>query len=158
MARWCRMLAWHGIPTDPDDLALPRPPAAGMPVGVAVVHPGAKHPRRRWPEHRFAAVARELVRRGYRVVVTGSPEEAPLARRVACLAELPHTAVLAGNTDVGELAAVIAHARLLVCGDTGAGHLATAFGTPSVLLFGPMPPWRWGPPPDRREHRVLWRP
>jgi ADP-heptose:LPS heptosyltransferase len=157
-ARWCRLLAWYGIPADPEELALPRPPAAGMPTGAAVVHPGAKNARRRWPAHRFAQVSQELVDRGYDVVVTGSPQEAPLARRVAGLAGLPRTAVLAGATGVGEFAAVIAHARLLVSGDTGAGHLATAFGTPSVLLFGPMPPWRWGPPPGRPEHRVLWRP
>ena len=36
-------------------------------------------------------------------------------------------------------------------------HLATACGTPSVVLFGPAPPARWGPPADRRRHRVLWR-
>jgi hypothetical protein len=25
-----------------------------------------------------------------------------------------------------------------------------------VLLFGPTPPAEWGPPPERRRHRVLW--
>jgi len=44
----------------------------------------------------------------------------------------------------------------VVCGDTGVGHLATAYGTPSVLLFGPTPPAEWGPPPSRRQHAVLW--
>jgi ADP-heptose:LPS heptosyltransferase len=43
-----------------------------------------------------------------------------------------------------------------VCGDTGVAHLATAFGRPSVLLFGPTPPGEWGPPPERTRHRVLW--
>ena len=37
-----------------------------------------------------------------------------------------------------------------------AAHLATALRTPSVVLFGPNSPARWGPPPERREHRVLW--
>jgi ADP-heptose:LPS heptosyltransferase len=36
-------------------------------------------------------------------------------------------------------------------------HLATALGTPSVVVFGPTSPYEWGPPPQRREHRVLWR-
>ena len=35
-------------------------------------------------------------------------------------------------------------------------HLATAYGIPSVVLFGPTPPSEWGPPPDRPRHRVLW--
>jgi len=43
-----------------------------------------------------------------------------------------------------------------VCGDTGVAHLATALGTPSVVLFGPTSPARWGPPPDRAIHQVLW--
>ncbi|MCF2539785.1 hypothetical protein K6168_29540 [Streptomyces sp. FB2] len=32
-----------------------------------------------------------------------------------------------------------------------------AHGTPSVTLFGPVPPRLWGPPPGGR-HIALWRP
>ena len=39
---------------------------------------------------------------------------------------------------------------------TGVAHLATAFGKPSVVLFGPTPPALWGPPPGHR-HTVLWK-
>ena len=49
---------------------------------------------------------------------------------------------------------VVARAALLVCGDTGIAHLATALGTPSVVLFGPEPPDRWGPP-EGGPHVVL---
>ena len=154
--RWCRMLGWYGIPADRTDLALRRPGPGGLPTGVTVVHPGAKAAQRRWPPERFAAVARELSGRGHRVVVTGSPGERDIAAEVARRAGLPADAVLAGATDVGELAALVAHARLVLCGDTGVAHLATAFATPSVLLFGPVPPSCWGPPPDRPWHEALW--
>jgi ADP-heptose:LPS heptosyltransferase len=154
--RWCRLLRWYGVAADPADLALRRPDAGDLPGGVTVLHPGAKSPARRWPADRFAAVARDLTGLGHDVVVTGAPAERPLAARIARLAGLPDDAVLAGRTGVGELAALIAHARLVICGDTGAGHLATAFGTPSVLLFGPVPPSEWGPPLDRPQHRPLW--
>ncbi|MFG3704652.1 glycosyltransferase family 9 protein, partial [Micromonospora sp. NPDC047670] len=154
--RWCRLLGWYGIPADRGDLALRRPAAGGLPTGVSIVHPGAKAAARRWPPSRFAAVARELARRGHRVVVTGTPGERAIAAEVARGAGLPDTAVLAGETGIGELAALVAHGRLVISGDTGIGHLATAYGTPSVLLFGPVSPALWGPPPDRPWHQALW--
>jgi ADP-heptose:LPS heptosyltransferase len=43
----------------------------------------------------------------------------------------------------------------VVSGDIGVAHLATGYGTASVVLFGPVPPAHWGPPPDRPRHRVL---
>ncbi|MEH0841548.1 glycosyltransferase family 9 protein [Micromonospora sp. CPCC 205711] len=154
--RWCRLLDWYGIPADPTDLTLRPAPVGTAPAGRTVVHPGSKLPEKRWPAGRFAALARELTRRGHRVVVTGSADERELAGRVAAGAGLPAAAVLAGRTDLGELAALVAGARLVVSGDTGVGHLATGYGTPSVLLFGPVPPSRWGPPAGRPRHRVLW--
>lgn len=155
-ARWCRLVAdAFGVRADPDDLLLP-PPAVPAPVeGAAVVHPGAASGSRRWPAERFAAVAAALAEAGERVVLTGSADEASLAARVAELAGLPPTAVLAGRTDLGRLAALVARARLVVAGDTGVAHLASAYATSSVLLFGPTPPSRWGPPPG--PHTVLWR-
>ncbi|MFF5990578.1 glycosyltransferase family 9 protein [Prauserella flavalba] len=152
--RWCDLLGSAGIPADPDDLALPAPKGPNPAPGAVVLHPGAAFPSRRWPAHRFAAVARALA--GHRVVVTGGAGEEGLAREVAEAAGLAEDAVLAGRTDLAGLAAVVADAALVVCGDTGVGHLATAFGTPSVLLFGPTPPSRWGPPGNRSRHKVLW--
>jgi ADP-heptose:LPS heptosyltransferase len=54
------------------------------------------------------------------------------------------------------MAALVAGADLLLCGDTGVAHLGTAFGTPSVLLFGPTPPDLWRPLADVERHTVLW--
>ncbi|NES13377.1 MULTISPECIES: glycosyltransferase family 9 protein [unclassified Micromonospora] len=153
--RWCRLLHAYGLPADPADLALRRPPAAGVPAGATVLHPGSKVPAKRWPAGRFAALARTLAARGHRVVLTGSADERELAARVATAAGLPPAAVLAGRTGLAELAALVADARLVVSGDTGVAHLATGYGTASVVLFGPVPPAHWGPPPDRPRHRVL---
>lgn len=156
--RWCRLLAESGIPADPtrlelDPPKLPVPPAA---VGATLIHPGAASPARRWPADRWAAVARTERRRGRAVVVTGGPDEVGLAEEVAQTAGLPPTAVLAGATGVLGLAALVAAAGRVLCGDTGVAHLATALGRPSVVLFGPVPPSRWGPPPERHRHTALW--
>ncbi|WP_459546659.1 glycosyltransferase family 9 protein [Nocardia sp. X0981] len=154
--RWCRLLEYARIQADPTALRLPAPPRPTPAPDAIVVHPGAAYPARRWPPERFARVARALAADGRRVVITGSRAEVPLANAVADRAGLPSGAVYAGRTDPGELAALVAGAALVVCGDTGVGHLATAFGTPSVLLFGPTPPHIWGPPATAEHHIALW--
>ncbi|SFC69420.1 glycosyltransferase family 9 protein [Streptomyces aidingensis] len=158
-ARWCRLLAAHGIPAaDPDDLRITAPAASPAP-GAVVLHPGADAAARRWPADRFAAVGRALRAAGHRVAVTAGRGEAALARAVADAAGLPAGQVLGGDRDLpfGELCGLLAGARALVAGDTGPAHLATALGAPSVVLFGPVSPRVWGPPPGPR-HRVLFRP
>jgi ADP-heptose:LPS heptosyltransferase len=156
-ARWCRLVAsaFGGEP-DSGDLLLAPPSEPAALAGATVVHPGAAFPARRWPAERFAEVARRLAAAGHRVVVTGSPGERALAEQVAHAAGLPPEAVLAGRTALTQLAALVAASRLVLCGDTGVGHLASAFRRPSVLLFGPTPPWRWGPP-STGPHAVLWK-
>jgi ADP-heptose:LPS heptosyltransferase len=154
--RWCRLVSEGlGVPADPDALDLDVPALPPPVTGAAVVHPGAAYPGRRWPPDRFAAVARHLAAAGHDVRITGGPAEVPLARQVAALAGLPDDAVLAGRTTSLELAAVVAGARVVVSGDTGVAHLATAYRRPSVVLFGPVAPALWGPPP-RPQHVALW--
>jgi len=154
--RWCAVVEAFGVCADPTDYALDGREPGGVDglVGAVVVHPGAGYGAKRWPADRFALVAARLERAGRRVVVTGSGPEAPLAGEVARRAGLPADRVLAGRTDIAGLMDVVAGAALLVCGDTGIAHLATALGTPSVVLFGPEPPDRWGPP-EGGPHVVL---
>ncbi|MGY1802910.1 glycosyltransferase family 9 protein [Blastococcus sp. SYSU D00922] len=160
--RWCRLVSEGlGVDADPDALDLAVPDVPPPVTGASVVHPGAAFPGRRWPPDRFAAVARHLADHGHDVRITGGPAEVELAREVAHLAGLGEEAVLAGRTTSLELAAVVAAARLVVCGDTGVAHLATAYRRPSVVLFGPVSPALWGPPPRAglgggALHTVIW--
>ena len=155
-ARWCRLLTESGMPADPRELDLAAPPVAPPVRDAVVVHPGAAQVSRRWPAERWGEVARALSAAGEHVVLTGGRDEQVLAGAVAQAAGLPPERVLAGRTALMPLAALVASARLLVSADTGVAHLATALGTPSVVLFGPNPPALWGPPRDRPQHRVLW--
>jgi len=158
VARWCRLLRAHGIAADPRDLELTPPPGVARAAdGPTLIHPGAATAARCWPAERWAAVARGERARGRRVLLSGSAAERPLAERVAALAGLPASAVRAGRTDLRGLLALVASAGRLACADTGVAHLATALRVPSVVLFGPTDPARWGPPPDRPWHRALWR-
>jgi ADP-heptose:LPS heptosyltransferase len=153
--RWCRLLHGYGIAADPTDLAL-EVPTPSRRRGVTIVHPGTKAPARRWPAARWAAVARALATAGHDVAVTGGSNEVDLAQEVATRADLPASAVLAGRTDLRHLTTLVISARLVLCGDTGMAHLATALRIPSVIVFGPISPARWGPRIDPNLHRVLW--
>jgi len=124
---------------------------ASVPRGLTVVHPGAAAGSRRWAAERFAEVAAALDRAGHRVVITGGQSERELATAVAVRAGVPSLLGLG----LLELLVLIARARLVVCGDTGVAHIASNYRTPSVLLFGPVSPARWGPPADG-PHVVLW--
>lgn len=156
VARWCRLVV-EGlhlpapIPYPSVVGALPQPPDTRMPAGLTLLHCGAKSAARRWPAERFAALAIVLAAHGHEVAITAGPAERDLARAIATAAGV---AVLDDLTLL-ELAAVVARARLVICGDTGVGHVATNYATPSVLLFGPVSPRLWGPPPTPR-HQVLW--
>ncbi len=155
--RWCRLVREVlGLDADADAVDLTPPPRRPPVSDAVVVHPGAAHRSRQWRPERYAAVARALAADGFRVVVTGGSKERELAGRVAAGAGLAPTAVLAGRTTLTQLAALVAAARLVLSGDTGVAHLATAYRTPSVVLFGPTPPQLWGPPAGA-PHTVMWR-
>lgn len=147
--RWCRLVRSAGGACGPEDLRLPRRDIRGRYV---VVHPGAAAASRRWPAARWGSVVDALVRRDLDVVVTGTTGERELCARVAWGGARD----LSGALGLADLADLVAGARLVLCADTGVGHLATAYATPSVRLFGPTPPAWWGPAIDPDLHAVLW--
>nr|WP_246315727.1 glycosyltransferase family 9 protein [Kineococcus aurantiacus] len=123
-----------------------------VPDGPVVVHPGAAFPARRWPVDRWREVVAHLVGQGLDVVVTGTADERDLGAALAAAGARDRC----GASTLDELASLVASARLMLSGDTGTAHLATAFATPSVVLFGPTPPAWWGPAIDADRHTVLW--
>lgn len=158
--RWCAPVRDAGGECGRDDLVLPAlaavqeqaARAARRGPSTVVLHPGAASGSRRWPVDRWELLAMLLAQRGHDVVVTGTPGESALCARVAGTSGRD----LCGSLDLAALAETVAGACLLVCGDTGVAHVATAARTPSVLLFGPTPPARWGPAIDPGIHTVLW--
>lgn len=137
----------HHLPAGDDGRLRVRrdaPAPAGLEPPYVVVHPGASVPARAWAPARHHALARELARRGVRVVVTGSPDERELTARVAGADR--RIADLGGRTTLPELAEVLAGAAAVVVGNTGPAHLAAAVEAPVVSLFAPtVPSVRWRP-------------
>jgi hypothetical protein len=148
VGRWCRLVASVGASCDAADLRLPITAASDRAV---VIHPGAASMARRWPVTRWAHVAADLRLDGYHVVLTGTEAELCQALSVASGAE-----DLSGRLGIHQLAERVASAALVLCGDTGIAHLATALGVRSVTLFGPVPPTWWGPAIDLDLHTVLY--
>ena len=110
----------------------------------AVLNPGGGWPNKRWPPERFGAVAAELARRhDVRSFVLWGPGDETLADAVAGASG--GTARRAPRTTIADVVALLRRARLLVSGDTGPLHLATAVGTPIVGIYGPTDPARNGP-------------
>jgi ADP-heptose:LPS heptosyltransferase len=141
--------AGYALPAGDDGaLAVRRPlpdtTALTGPEPYVVVHPGASVPARAPSPHWARDLVAALAGAGHRVVVTGGPAERALTRSVAAGAGLD----LGGATDLAGLADLLARAQVVVVGNTGPAHLATAVGTPVVSLFAPVVPaerWRpWG--------------
>ncbi len=138
------------LPPGDDDRLRILPPPRGLPVlpgerAYVVVHPGATAAARTWSPPRFAEVVDLLLADGWRVAVTGGPDERALTAAVTGGARAG-VVDLAGRTDWWGLSRVIAGAAALVAGNSGPVHLAAAVGTPVVELFAPVvPPERWHP-------------
>ena len=160
--RWCRLVTSAGGSCGPEDLLLP---TSASRTDAVVVHPGAAAASRRWPAERWARVAARIAARGCPVELTGSLSEVDLCDEIVSRAADLATDLgpgrgavrnRAGTLSLADLADLVAGARLLLSGDTGVAHLATAFATRSVLLFGPTAPSQWGPIIDPELHTVLW--
>lgn len=115
---------------------------------LAVLHPYPKFRYKMWHEEGWISVARWLLDNGMRVVLTGSPDPAERAHVDALAAQLPDTVInAAGRLTLGGTAALIARAQFYVGPDTAITHIAAATGVPTVALFGPTDPVKWGPWP-----------
>jgi lipopolysaccharide heptosyltransferase I len=112
--------------------------------GFALINAGAAWPNKRWPPDRFGelcAFVRDAC--GLAPLVLWGPGEEPLA--AAVIAASSGAAILAPPTRVPDLVALARASALVVSGDTGPLHIATAVGAPVVGIFGPTDPARNGP-------------
>jgi ADP-heptose:LPS heptosyltransferase len=137
-----------GFPPDADGARLavrrPLPDATHLTGGhpYVVFHPGASTSSRRPTAVHSRSLVAALADRGHRVIVTGSATEATLAGYVSDGRALD----LSGQLDLGQLAAVLDGAQVVIAPNTGPAHLAAAVQTPVVSLFAPVvPAASWAP-------------
>jgi len=143
----------------PEDEALTKQYLEARGVGerdvLVALHPGAGAAVKLWRNEAWAEVAAALARHcGAKIVVTGSTEERSMAEQIAARMQT-RPLLAAGETTLGQLAALLRRCRLAIGTDSGPLHLAVAVGTPTVHLFGPADARLFGPWGDPARHRVV---
>lgn len=110
-------------------------------IGIA---PGSAWKTKRWPEERYAELAKMLKARGCEVLILGEQKEQALCSRIEGLSE--GVINLCGRTSLKELFGIISSLDLLISNDSAAVHIASAFSTPVIVIFGPtVPEFGFGP-------------
>ncbi len=118
-----------------------------------VMHPGASASSRRYAPENYALVTRQLVEEmDCQVIFTGTASERSLIETIRAQAGVPSHSV-AGLLDLGQLAALLERAPLLISNNTGTVHIAAAVGTSVLDLYALTNPQHM---PWRVPHRVLF--
>ena len=151
---WCGLLGALGIAARADRLEYAVSPEEhraaedflrkeGVDVSrpLALVAPGSGWCGKNWLPERFGAVAAWLAaERGFQIAWVGGADERSLVP-----ADRGSDHVWMGRTPLTLLAAVLARANLFVGNDGGLLHFAAALEVPTVSIWGPTSPAKWGP-------------
>jgi len=124
----------------------------GLKGDVVGISPGAAYGNaKRWIPEYFVETAQRLARE-FRadIAVFGSRDESELCERIGSDLEARgvRTVSLAGKTSLAEFIDMAAASRVFVTNDSGAMHIASAAGAPTVSVFGATDPVATGPTGD----------
>jgi len=107
---------------------------------LAGLHVWGSWPAKRWPLQKFAELADCLIEcYGFKVVVIWGPGERKYAEAVAGMTD--HPLVIAPETSLQDMGALLSKCHLVIANDSGPMHIAAAVGTPTVGIYGPTS-WR----------------
>ena len=134
-----------GAPDDPSLPELRRPPLVPNNRPMLALCPGAEYgPAKRWPVENFATVARHFAEKHKaRIVLLGAASDVAIADEFS--RQMPEAENRVGQTLLEEFMSTLAAAKLVVCNDSGAMHVASALDVPTVAIFGSTEPLLTGP-------------
>ncbi len=113
------------------------------------IQPGASQSRKRWSASGFARAADSLLAADphLRLALIGGPDERDATEEMLALCR-PETRTrarsFAGACDLRGSLALVSQLGLFIGNDTAIMHSAVALGVPTVALFGPTNPRKWG--------------
>jgi len=118
-------------------------------IALIGIHPGSPIPLKRWIPERYAELGDWLIKQKHaQVVFVGVKDEIPIIEKIQNLMEEESTNI-AGKTTIPQLASMLKKCKLFVGNDSGPMHLAAAVGSPTIGLYGPGDPTRFGPVGDK---------
>jgi ADP-heptose:LPS heptosyltransferase len=125
---------------------------------IVVIHPGTSAAVKEWRSEAWANCVTILTQSSQdttpiQFILTGAPAERPLLEEIAS-----HTTaqtILVTDMTIGQLAALLERAQLVLGVDSGPLHLAVAQGTPTVRIYGPIDSRHFGPWGSRKQHVVI---
>ena len=114
-----------------------------LPASYVLMVPGSAWETKRWSASGYHEVAKYLTKKGLSVVLLGSNEEVEVCQEVASNLEVIN---LAGSGDLDTALYLTKHARLMICNDSMALHMASACKIPTVAIFcATVPEFGFGP-------------
>ncbi len=113
---------------------------------IVAIHPYSLHKNKAWHNKGWIAVITQLTQKGipWFIIGQGSP----------IINAIPTRNDFTNKTSLRETCALLYYSSVLITGDSGPMHLATAVGTPVIALFGPTTK-EWGFFPMGKEHTIL---
>lgn len=118
---------------------------------IIALNPGTTWASKNWPTEYYTAVANALQNHGH-ILLCGGPAEELLGKAIEEQCKVPVINAI-NQTSLLQLAALISKCNVLVTGDTGPLHMGIALNVPTISLFGPTDPKKFGPLTG--EHIVL---
>ncbi|MCM8761949.1 MAG: glycosyltransferase family 9 protein [Candidatus Omnitrophica bacterium] len=113
---------------------------------IVVFNPGGRE-KKRLSEEKFAEIGKALIKRydSLKIIIVGANYEEKIGQKIKGFIESNNVFNLAGKTTLKQLAVLLEKASLMITNDTGTLHLASAMHCPTVAIFGPTSPYRYGP-------------
>jgi heptosyltransferase-3 len=115
---------------------------------IAVLHTYPKFNYKMWHRQGWLETAQWLAERGFRIMLTGSADATELAHVGDLARDMPPGTIdAAGKLSLAASAELVSRARIYLGPDTALTHVAAALGVPTIALYGPSNPVKWGPWP-----------
>ncbi|MBX7054121.1 MAG: glycosyltransferase family 9 protein [Pyrinomonadaceae bacterium] len=120
---------------------------------IGLIHPAAAFASKQWATGRFAEIAGHLAERGLKPVAVAAKSEAGILKKLAAISAV--RVITFDDLTLPEITALSSRAAIFVGNDSGIAHIASAVGTPSVVVFGSSNRNHWHPWTDAANEIVF---